>query len=428
MAESSTSGSSDPEPPHAAVPLLTPADGLPEVVDSPRMAAEAAARLAAGTGPLAVDAERASGFRYSNRAYLLQFRRAGAGTVLVDPIPIAADLGPLAEAINPLEWVLHSADQDLPGMAELGLRPAILYDTELAGRLAGFDRVGLAAIVERMLGLELRKGHGADDWSRRPLPESWLNYAALDVEVLVELRDAMAAELDAQGKAAWAAQEFEHVRLAGPPKPKSDRWRRTSQIHSLKSPRQLAAVRELWQARDEIASRRDIAPGRILPDSAIVAAASANPRSVDALRALPVFGGPRQRRSSRVWLQALERARALPEADLPPLTQPFTGPPPANRWARKHPEAADRLTAARSEMSALSERVHVPVENLLTPELVRRLCWDFDPADHRGESTSALEEFVDAALAEGDARPWQRELTTPVLAHALSVDRDTAGR
>ncbi len=409
-----------PSPAPTPVPLLAPSGGLPEVVDSPRLVAEAAARLAGGTGPLAVDAERASGFRYSNRAYLLQFRRAGAGTVLVDPIPVAGDLGPLAEAINPLEWVLHSADQDLPGMADLGLRPAALYDTELAGRLAGFERVGLAAVVERLLGLELKKGHGADDWSRRPLPESWLNYAALDVEVLVELHDAIAAELESQGKTEWAAQEFEHIRLAGPPKPKADRWRRTSQIHSLKSPRQLAAVRELWLARDEIASRRDIAPGRILPDSAITAAASANPMSVDALRALPVFGGPRQRRSSKVWLQALERARALPESELPPVTQPFTGPPPAGRWARKHPDAAERLAAARAELATLSERVTVPVENLLMPELVRRLCWDYIPADHAGEDAAQLTEFVDSVLQAGDARPWQRELTAPVLAAALT--------
>ncbi|MFC9788477.1 HRDC domain-containing protein [Rhodococcus sp. NPDC127528] len=412
---------SDPVPARAAEPLLTPADGLPDVVDNTRLLAAAVERLANGTGPLAVDAERASGFRYSNRAYLLQFRRAGAGTILIDPIPVATDLAPLAEVINPLEWVLHSADQDLPGLDELGLRPAALYDTELAGRLAGFDRVGLAAIVERMLGLELKKGHGAADWSSRPLPESWLNYAALDVEVLIELRDAMAEVLEAQGKTEWAAEEFEHVRLAGPPKPKADRWRRTSQIHSLKSTRALAAVRELWQTRDAMASKRDIAPGRVLPDSAIVAAASADPKTVDTLRALPVFGGPRQRRSSRLWLDALERARALPESDLPPLTQPFTGPPPINRWSRRHPEAADRLTAARAEMTALSEEVHVPVENLLTPDLVRRLCWDYVPADHVGASQAELTALVDHTLGDGGARPWQRRLTGPVLARALAA-------
>ncbi|MDX5310234.1 MAG: ribonuclease D, partial [Rhodococcus sp. (in: high G+C Gram-positive bacteria)] len=394
------------EPARAAVPLLTPRDGVPEVVTTAAGVAAAAEALAAGRGPLAVDAERASGFRYSARAYLVQLRRAGAGTVLLDPIPTAGALAPLASAINDLEWVLHSANQDLPGLDELGLRPAVLYDTELAGRLAGFDRVGLAAIVERTLGFELRKGHGAADWSTRPLPDAWLNYAALDVEILVELRDAMADELERQGKSDWAAQEFEHIRRAGPPAPKPDRWRRTSRIHTLKDSRRLAIVRELWTARDELAARRDIAPGRVLPDSAIVAAAEAAPRTVEELRALPVFGGPRQRRSSRIWLGAIERARALPKSDLPPVTQPFTGPPPANRWARHDPEAAARLTAARSALAELSEQVQVPVENLVGPEMVRRLCWEWQvPAD------ADVVAYIEERFAADGARPWQRELT-----------------
>ncbi|MDM7489264.1 ribonuclease D [Rhodococcus sp. CSLK01-03] len=405
------------EPARATVPLLTPRDGVPEVVTTAAGVAAAAEALAAGRGPLAVDAERASGFRYSARAYLVQLRRAGAGTVLLDPIPTAGALTPLASAINDLEWVLHSADQDLPGLDELGLRPAVLYDTELAGRLAGFDRVGLAAIVERTLGFELRKGHGAADWSTRPLPDAWLNYAALDVEILVELRDAMADELERQGKSDWAAQEFEHIRRAGPPAPKPDRWRRTSRIHTLKDPRRLAIVRELWTARDELAARRDIAPGRVLPDSAIVAAAEAAPRTVEELRALPVFGGPRQRRSSRIWLGAIERARALPKSELPPITQPFTGPPPANRWARHDPEAAARLTAARSALAELSEQVQVPVENLVGPEMVRRLCWEWQvPAD------ADVVAYIEERFAADGARPWQRELTVPRLAKALSAD------
>lgn len=286
---------------------------MPPVLDSAAAITDAARLLAAGTGPLAVDAERASGFRYSNRAYLIQLRRAGAGSFLIDPIPVDGDLTPLADAINDLEWVLHSADQDLPGLAELGLYPARLYDTELGGRLAGYERVGLAAMVEKLLGRELRKGHGAADWSTRPLPDEWLNYAALDVELLLELRDAVAQELEEQGKTDWAAQEFEHVRLAEPSAPKSDRWRRTSGIHTLRRTRQLGVVRELWTTRDRLARLRDVAPARILPDSAIVAAANSEPKSIAQLRALPVFGGPRQRRYSREWLGAVERARALPE-------------------------------------------------------------------------------------------------------------------
>lgn len=404
----------------ARVPLLAPADGVPPVVASAEALDEAARRLAAGTGPLAVDAERASGFRYSNRAYLVQLRRAGAGTVLVDPIPIADSLTPLAEAINDLEWVLHSADQDLPGLAAIGLFPAVLFDTELAGRLAGFERVGLAAIVERTLSLELRKGHGAADWSTRPLPDSWLNYAALDVEVLLELRDTMANELATQGKSEWAAEEFEYVRTLGPPEPKADRWRRTSQIHTLKKTRQLAAVRALWTARDELASRRDVAPGRILPDAAIISAATNDPKTIAELRALPVFGGPRQRRTSRLWSDALHQARSLSEDELPPLNQPFNGPPPTNRWARRNPAAAERLTSARAGITTLSEEISVPVENLLTPDLLRRLCWDglaFDSVTPEIDLNADVDEF----LAAGGARSWQRELVVPLLADAVQA-------
>ncbi|KAA0023418.1 HRDC domain-containing protein [Antrihabitans cavernicola] len=401
------------------VPLLEPADGVPPVIDTADAVAEAAAELAAGTGPLAVDAERASGFRYSNRAYLIQLRRAGSGSFLVDPIPVAGDLAPLAEAINPLEWVLHSADQDLPGLDELGLRPAALYDTELAGRLAGFERVGLAAIVERTLGLELRKGHGAADWSTRPLPDTWLNYAALDVEVLLELREKMVEELAATGKTDWAAEEFEYIRTAGPPKPKAERWRRTSQIHTLKKARQLATVRQLWLARDELASRKDIAPGRVLPDSAIVAAASADPKSVDQLRKVPVFGGPRQRRMSRVWLDAIDEARALPDNELPPVNQQITGPPPINRWSRRNPEAAQRLTAARAAMAALSDEVSVPVENILLPDLLRRLVWDGIEWDELLATPDMLVPAIDDYLAAGNARVWQRTLTVHRLAEAI---------
>ncbi len=399
-----------------AVPLLAPASGVPPVVDTADGVRAAAELLAAGHGRLAVDAERASGFRYAQRAYLIQLRRTGAGTVLIDPIPVADELAPLAEVINPLEWVLHSADQDLPGLADIGLRPARLFDTELAGRLAGFERVGLAAMIEDLLGYALTKGHGAADWSTRPLPDSWLNYAALDVELLIELADAVATVLEEQGKTDWATEEFEYERGKPAPAPRPDRWRRTSQIHTLRKPRQLAAVRALWQARDDIAQRRDVAPGRVLPDSAIVAAAAADPKNAEALRALPVFSGPRQRRMADTWLSALSTARALPDEELPPLTQPHTGPPPPNRWARRNPEAAQRFTAARAAMVALAEEVDVPVENLLSPDLVRRLCWDGYQPD--GNDPAAA---VDAYLAAGGARNWQRALAVPRLADALAT-------
>lgn len=420
MSESEVAGSSlesdDPDATEPeAEPLLAPRDGVPNVSSSRTEIARAADLLASGTGPFAVDAERASGFRYSNRAYLVQIRRAGAGTVLIDPVSHGGDsvevLAPVAEVLAGDEWVLHAADQDLPCLAEIGIRPSALYDTELAGRLANYERVNLAAMVQRLLGLQLTKGHGAADWSKRPLPDEWLNYAALDVEVLVDLRHAIAAVLEEQGKTEWARQEFEYLRTFEAAPTRRDRWRRTSGIHKVRDPKALAAVRELWTTRDQIARRRDIAPGRILPDSAIISAATTNPDTVEKLTELPIFGGAKQRRSAQVWLDALKRART---SEPPDAQEPSNGPPPASRWARRKPEAAIRLEAARAELTELAQRVSVPVENLLSPELVRRLCWDWQD---NGDPAAA----VDAFLRDSTARQWQRELAVPALAKALAT-------
>jgi ribonuclease D len=411
------SGSTEPdstEPP--PTPLPHPAEGIPHLSVSVRQIEAAAQLLDRGHGPFAVDAERASGFRYSNRAYLIQIRRAGAGTVLIDPVSHGANpleaLRPVAEVLSNDEWILHSADQDLPCLAEVGLRPPALYDTELAGRLAGLDRVNLATMVERLLGFGLAKGHGAADWSKRPLPEDWLNYAALDVELLIELRAAIADVLARQGKTDWAAQEFDYLRMVGSKEaaPRRDRWRRTSGIHRVRDQRALAAVRELWTTRDQIAQRRDIAPRRILPDSAIIEAALADPKTVEDLVALPVFGGRNQRRSAATWLGALAAARTIKNP--PPEAEPPNGPPPPARWSRRKPEAAARLEAARAALSEVSERVEVPTENLVSPDLVRRLCWDWEPPP---DPLTAVDEFLRA----GQARVWQRELVDPVLARAL---------
>lgn len=407
-----------PDDTPAAIPLLRPADGVPQVSVSADDIARAAKQLAGGTGPFAVDAERASGFRYSNRAYLIQIRRAGAGTVLIDPVNHGGSpldvLRPVADVLAEDEWILHAADQDLPCLAEVGLTPPALYDTELAGRLAGFERVNLAAMVERLLGLGLVKGHGAADWSKRPLPAAWLNYAALDVEVLIELRAAIAAVLAEQDKTAWGAEEFEYLRCATATPSRRDRWRRTSGIHKVRTRQGLAAVHELWTTRDRIARSRDIAPGRILPDSAIIAAAAADPKTIDELLELPVFGGQKQRRSAKVWLDALDAART---ADQPPESaEDLAGPPPPVRWAKRNPEAAARLADARSALGEVSERVRVPVENLVSPELVRRLCWDWP-------GSVDLDAAVNAFLRDGGARQWQRDLVVPALAEALGENR-----
>jgi ribonuclease D len=396
----------------AAVPLLAPRDGLPRVIDSPSALAGYAAALAGGSGPVAVDAERASGYRYGQRAYLVQLRRRGAGTGLIDPVAVP-DESVIEEAIADEEWVLHAANQDLPCLAEIGLVPQRIFDTELAARLAGLPRVGLAAVVESLLGFSLQKGHSAADWSRRPLPEDWLVYAALDVEVLVDLRDALAELLEQQGKADWGRQEFEAILSAGPPAPKAEPWRRTSGVHGLRTRRQLGMLRSLWQARDDLARRRDIAPGRVLPDAAMVGAVQADPKTASELLELPVFRGRANRRLVDTWFDALARGRALPEAELPSYSRPGDGPPPVNRWADRDPAAATRLQKARAALATLSEQYAVPVENLLSPDLVRRLMW-VPPEPRAAES-------VAEALRSGGAREWQIQLTRDVLTEAATA-------
>ncbi|HEX6344739.1 ribonuclease D [Umezawaea sp.] len=401
------------------VPLTEPAEGVPPVVSDLSALRRAATALAGAKGPVAVDTERASGYRYSQRAYLVQLRREGAGTVLVDPIALGGRLDPLVEALEGTEWVLHAASQDLPCLAELDLHPSVLFDTELAGRLAGFERVALGTLVERLLGYRLEKGHGAADWSRRPLPADWLNYAALDVELLIELRDVLEQELKRQGKLEWAHQEFEAARNAPLSRPRAEPWRRTSGIHRIRNPRQLAAVRSLWETRDSVARERDIAPGRVLPDAALVDAAVRGPADEAALLALPVFRGRAQRRMVGTWLGALQRAAALPRTELPEPSPHHDGPPPANRWSDKDPAAALRLAAVRAALTAIAEANTLPVENLLLPDLVRRTCWqppeDLTPAG------------VERALLDGGARRWQVDLTVDALAEALQPPQAPTG-
>ncbi|MEU2952927.1 ribonuclease D [Streptomyces xanthochromogenes] len=396
----------------APIPLLEPREGIPPVVATEEALAEVVAAFAAGTGPVAVDAERASGYRYGQRAYLVQMRREGAGTTLIDPVG-CPDLSALGEALSDTEWILHAATQDLPCLREIGMVPSRIFDTELAGRLAGFPRVGLGAMVESVLGYALEKGHSAVDWSTRPLPEPWLRYAALDVELLVDLRDALEKELDRQGKLEWAHEEFDAIASAPPAPPRKDPWRRTSGMHKVRRRRQMAAVRELWTARDKVAQRRDVSPGKVLSDSAIIEASLALPAHVNALTALTGFGHRMGRRQLEQWQAAVDRAKALSEAELPQPGQALQGPPPPRAWADKDPAAAARLSAARASVSELAERLNMPQENLITPDTVRRVCWE-PPGDR---SSSA----VAAALATHGARPWQIAQVTPLLTAALTA-------
>ncbi|HEY5787592.1 MAG TPA: HRDC domain-containing protein [Microlunatus sp.] len=395
--------------------LVAPADGTPDVATTAAQLDATLVALTAGTGPLAIDAERAHGFRYTQRAYLLQLRRAGAGTHLIDPIafdgtPALAELG---AALADAEWIIHAASQDLPCLFEVGMAPARLFDTELAARLLNYPRVALGTMLEELLDVRLLKEHSAADWSTRPLPAEWLTYAALDVELLVELRDILAEQLVAAGKDEWAAEEFAAL-VAGAgtlAEPRADPWRRTSGIHRVRTRRGLAYVAELWQIRDEIARDSDRAPSKILPDVAIAELAAVERPDRSTIYRIAGFQRRQARRYLPEWVAGLQHVTTLGEAELPPMHIPSPGPPQPRLWVTKDPVAAKRLTRVREVLTTVAAEYELPAENLLTPDYVRRLAWS--PPD------PLTAESVDAALAELGARPWQRRLTVPGLSEAL---------
>jgi ribonuclease D len=390
------------------IDLDAPRDGVPLVIETQSGLERCAAAIAAGTGPAGVDAERASGFRYGQRAFLVQIRREGAGTWLIDPEPFD-DLGIINDALKGVEWILHAASQDLPCLLELGMWPDKLFDTELAARLAGLPRVGLAAVIEQLLGFGLAKEHSAADWSTRPLPEPWLRYAALDVEVLTELREELIELLLADDKLEYAQQEFAAILAAGVAPPRIDPWRKTSGLHQIRDRRQLAAVREMWLERDSLAQKRDVAPGRLIPDSALVSAAKAMPSTVPQLLGTKGFHGRAAQREAPRWLRCIAAARELEE--LPPLHLPTNAPPPPRVWADRDPEAAQRLSTARPLLQAKAEELNLPMENLLTPDYLRRVAWR-PPSDLN-------EEAVAAELSSLGAREWQISLVAPLITEAF---------
>ena len=381
------------------------------VIDTAAGLAAASEALAAGNGPVAVDVERASGFRYSQRAYLIQVFRRGAGIFLFDPPPIG-EFALLQTAIGDAEWILHAASQDLPSLRELHLVPRVIFDTELASRMLGHERVGLGAVVEDTLGITLAKAHSASDWSTRPLPQSWLDYAAKDVEHLVDVRDVLVAELDEQGKTEFARQEFAAVLERAPKPAREDPWRRLSGLHTVRGRRGLAIARSLWEAREAYAQEQDVAPGRLVPDRSLVAAVLADPKSKQELAALKDFMGRASRSQLDRWWAAMEAGRAT--SDLPPDRVPSDTLPPARAWVDRNPDADARLKAARPVVESVAEELGMPTENLLTPEMLRRVAWSppGDDAEAIGEALQAL-----------GARPWQIAHTAQQIAQAFVDSR-----
>jgi ribonuclease D len=404
-------------------PLLSPRHGTPEVIATESEYEKAIIALAKGEGPIAIDAERASGYRYSQRAYLIQIYRKGGGLHLIDPIPLKDSK--LWQRFNTkfadIQWVIHASTQDLPCLIEVGLKPKRLFDTELGARIAGCPKVGLGALAESLLELQLAKEHSAVDWSIRPLRAEWITYAALDVDILLDIKDKVEQLLVDQKKLKWAEQDFaaiiknyQNYDLID--LPKSDRWRRTSGMHKVRDRLSMTIIRDLWLSRDELARQLDLAPGRVLGDEAIVELAIKRP---DNLEEVAKVIGWRTRMESPPfsrWLKVLNTALKTPIDQQVELRVASQSMPPIKIWKEKNPLGYARLTHARAALIDLSAQLQIPSENLITPEYVKRICWQEPPIN-----VSDYQSFVAGELTRLGARSWQVEQVVSVIAPALSA-------
>ena len=405
--------------------LTVPKEGTPEVIETREGLISVISELSQGSGPIAIDAERASGYRYSSRAYLIQLFRRGGGLHLIDPIPLAdaPEISQLDQLISREESVIHASSQDLECLREFGINPKTLFDTELGARIAGCERVGLGSLCESLLEIQIAKEHSAVDWSFRPLKSEWLDYAALDVAVLLDIRDKVEALLEASNKLDWAKEEFQNSLRMAPSKQRKDPWRRVSGMHQIKSRFELALIRELWHERDRIAREIDIAPGRLLSDAVIVDLARHKPKDFETLLALPIIKekirNELQRQHLGHWFKTVSAAYEISQEHWPEMRARGEALPPPRIWREKFPRAFIHLQHARLSLAAIAEELKIPLENLISPEIVRKVAFD--------EARERFVDFEEDSLQriKGDllnlgARNWQIELVAIPLAESLA--------
>jgi ribonuclease D len=314
----------------------------------------------AGPGPVAVDLEADSFHHFREKVCLVQLAFSGRN-LLVDPLA-GVSLEPLRPMLRDAgtRKVMHGADYDLRLLGrDHGLAVSGVFDTMIAARLTGERAFGLAALLQKHLGVELDKSHQRADWSRRPLPEAMAAYAVEDTRHLAALAERLEARLSELGRTAWAEEEFrrlEGVRWAEAPEPEP--WRRIKGAAGLDR-RQLAVLREVAAVREEIARARDLPLFRVLRDEAAVELARRKPRERQALAEVP--GIPRPFLSgepSRALLGAIARALDLDGDLLPEIRR--------GERARVSPELEQAVRRLRDERDRLASELDLD-PSLLAP-------------------------------------------------------------
>jgi len=296
---------------------------------------------------LAVDTEAASFHRFIDRVYLLQISSRDE-TAVVDPLAIDS-LAPLAEVLaDPaVEIVFHDADYDLRLLdREYGFRATNIFDTRVAAQLLNEPGVGLAALLEKYLGVRLDKRFQRADWSARPLSPEMLEYAASDTRHLPELRDILKGRLEAQGRLAWAEEEFALLdELRWSQSDGEPGYLRLKGAKALKG-RELAILRELFEWREGVAQRSDRATFRVLNNEPMLAMAKQPPADMAALKTIPGIGSDQAERRGRDILAAVKRGLEIPEQDLPRVERA-----PRKAFDPAFEARLERLKAARNRLA-----------------------------------------------------------------------------
>jgi ribonuclease D len=297
---------------------------------------------------LAVDTEAASFHRYRDRVYLLQLS-SRQETAVVDPLAVTS-LAPLGAVLaDPnIEIVFHDADYDLRLLAhEYGFGGANLFDTRIAAQLLNESGVGLAALLEKYLGVRLDKRYQRADWSVRPLTSEMLEYAAADTRHLPVLRDLLRDRLREMGRLAWAEEEFGLLTTARRSvlEPSEPGFLRIKGAKALNG-RAQAVLRELFQWREELARRTDKAAFRILNNEPMVFMAKSPPTELAALKAIKGIGQEQADRRGKEILAAIQRGLDIPDRDLPRMERPLRRQPDAAYEAR-----LERLKSARNALA-----------------------------------------------------------------------------
>jgi ribonuclease D len=296
---------------------------------------------------LALDTEAASFHRYADRVYLLQVS-SRRETAVVDPLATRG-LGPLEQVLGDpdIEIVFHDADYDLRLLnREYGFQATNLFDTRIAAQLLNEPGVGLAALLEKYLGVRVDKRFQRADWSARPLSAPMLEYAASDTRHLPELRDILRAQLQAKGRLGWAMEEFALLDdIRGTPPDGEPGYLRIKGARALKG-RELAILRELFAWREGIAQRTDRATFRVLNNEPMLTLAKYPPADRAALKTVPGISADQVERRGRDILAAVKRGLELPDRELPRIERPPRRPFDAAFDAR-----LERVKAARNRLA-----------------------------------------------------------------------------